>query len=202
MSDQLDFDRACLAGQLGRLSPHLRVAFAAACAERLYQRFAAFERRFGRGAPGELRAMLDRLWAMAEAREGPGEWTRQSLARVDALTPGWDPNVWLPGQDEADDFTMALAYAFEALEDDGGEAASWAAERAYDACDRIIQNRPGHDPNASGAEEVALHDPIVQAELARQHRDLEELLRGPDTPELVRRLRERAQQESVPSDTP
>ncbi len=84
----------------------------------------------------------------------------------------------------------------------GGRRRTWAAECAYDACDRIIQNGPGHDPSAPGAEEAALRDPLVQAELSRQRRDLEELLRGPDTPELLRRLLERAKRESVPSDTP
>jgi hypothetical protein len=64
--------------------------------------------------------------------------------------------------------------------------------------DHFVINHEGIDTNQPGSEERVLSHPLVQAELSRQRRDLEELLGASeeDTLDLVVRIRDRAKTES------
>jgi hypothetical protein len=95
-------------------------------------------------------------------------------------------------QSIAEDAVAAVVYALECREQGSSEPAALSARRAYEAVDYLVTyDEVGRCIKSDAA---ALADPVVQAELARQARDLEELgsQRGEDETELLGRLRERA----------
>lgn len=198
VTDYLDFNETRLTEQLERLPRCLRVAFAAACAERLYGPYAPFADELVLGQPGELSAMLERLWSECEADAPTPAWAERSVARLDQLMPHDDDVDWsIPGQAVAQDFSFALIYALDAHRTGCAQEAVLAANYVYESVWSTVANGPAIDLNAPGGMEAAVGHPLVQAELGRQERDLADLLRDPDAPELIRRLRERAREESL-----
>lgn len=199
VTEYLAFDEPWLIEQLRLLSRRPRVAFAAACAQRLYPPYAPFADEGVYGGPGELSAMLDGLWSKCEADQVDLAWAEQSHERLAELIPHDDDVEWgVPGHEEANLFSHVLFGAIHSYRQGDAESAAEAAWYAYQV--RWMTVRDRHDMDYPLGVEAAEHEPIVQAELTRQRRDLEELLRGPDAPELVRRLRERATREGLPSD--
>lgn len=201
--EPLEFNEEWLVHRLKALPQRSRVAFACACAERLHQAHRQHEQQVGRGSPDEFSAILERLWRECEADEVTPQWAQRSANRIDALIPHVDEGEWSPYRDAADAFAMALANALEVHLGGEPQKAAFSGYYVYEVLRNLVLNLRHVDLNEPGAEDAAMRtDSLVQAELARQRRDLEELLRGPDTPELVRRLRERAQRAPVPSGTP
>lgn len=216
----LRFDEGGLIRQLQLLSPRLRVAFAAACAERLLPAYARFAERSGQGAPGELASMLERLWLDLEGDPMGTDEIQRYIDRCMALIPDEDAGksaadqacapdpiaaarakaeeVVAAMEAQADDAAAAAAYAVRCRQTGEAQDAAWAGGRAYEAVDNWVLNRGGIDTNRPGAEERVLSDPVVQAELERQQRDLDELLgiadEG-DTAGAVAQVRARAKAE-------
>jgi len=198
MSDDLAFDEAWLVEQLERLPRRGRVAFALACAERLYGPYGPYADRVWYGESGELSAVLERLWRECEAAEVATDWVESSAERLTRLIPHDDDVQWsVPGHTELNEFSTALYYALESYRLGDSEMPAHAAEHAYGVRWSTVANRHDIDLNAPGGVQAVARDSLVQAELARQRRDLEDLLRGPDSPELVRRLRGRAKDEAA-----
>lgn len=104
-----------------------------------------------------------------------------------------DAEPWVSDQEVADDALAALAYALECRRTGLGKEAAWAARRSYETLDTYVINHENIDTNIPGAEAQVLAHPLVQAELARLQRDLDELLHGAIT---IDRLRERAKAEA------
>jgi thioesterase domain-containing protein len=217
----LDFDEARLIEQLERLPSRLRVTFAAACAERLLPAYARFSERTGRGDYQEPASMLERLWQDLEGDPMSAEEVQQYIADCATLiqTTAEEEGAWLQETiddtlsaararaeevvtamvAQAEDAATALSYAFECRQDGASQKAGWAAQCAYSALDDFVINRDHIDMNARGARERVLLHPLIQAELSRQRRDLEELLRVPDEGSMagvVDRLHERAKAEA------
>jgi hypothetical protein len=93
---------------------------------------------------------------------------------------------------------MSVVYALRAKLAGEAQEATWAARVAYEALDNFVINTEHIDTNKSGEEQHVLAHPLVQAELARQQRDLDELRGGMQDPALlIRRLRDRAQAEAA-----
>lgn len=199
----LEFDEEYLVQRLEALPRRSRVAFACACAERLHPAHLRHEQQAERGSPGEFSTILERLWSECEADEVTPQWAQRSANRIDALIPHIDEGEWSPDRDAADAFAMALANALEVHLGGESQKAAYSGYYVYEVLRNMVLDLRHVDLNQPGDEDAAMRtDPLVQVELARQRRDLEELLRGPDTSKLVRRLRERARQEPVPGDTP
>jgi uncharacterized protein YjaG (DUF416 family) len=195
----LRFDGAELVRQLERLSPLLRVAFAAACAERLFPAYPPFAERSGRGGPRELALMLERLWQDLEGDPMDPDELQRALDRCETLIPDEDEGGWVEGQAQAEDAAAALAYALDSRHSGSAQAAALAGRRAYEALEHLVINREGIDLTRPTAEEQVLSHPLISAELARQHRDLDELLGVTDEtgiPGIVSRLRDRARAEA------
>jgi uncharacterized protein YjaG (DUF416 family) len=195
----LHFDEAELATTLERPPQRLRAAFAAACAERLMPAYVAFSERSGRGDPEALRAILTRLWDdLSGERMGDAE-VRSAIEACTELIPEEDDGPWIMEQASAEDAGAAVAYALRCRQSGQAKEAAWAARRAYEALDHYVINRENIDTNKPGAEQRVLQHPLVQAELARQSRDLSEVLGvvDPDLPKIAARLRDRAATESA-----
>ena len=118
-----------------------------------------------------------------------------NLDRCMALIPDEDDGPWIPEQAAGEDAGAAVAYALRCRQNGRGQEAAWSARRAYEALDHYVINHEDIDVNLPGAEEEVLAHPVVQSELARQLRDLEDLsLMGPDA---ALRLRDRAAAEAA-----
>lgn len=209
----LRYDEDRLLARLERLPPPFRAAFAAACAERLLPAYAGFFARTGRGAPLSLADALERLWLDLEGDSMSTYELQKELSRATALITDEDEDDWVPGWAQADDAAAAVAYAVRCRQGGQAQDAAWAARRAYEALDHLLRHREDiglGDPSAAAqmpanlgalAEvEWALAHPIVQAELARQRRDLDELLACPsvrDAPPLIVALHRRAREEAL-----
>jgi uncharacterized protein YjaG (DUF416 family) len=197
-STRFNFDEADLIRKLEPLRPEQRAAFAAACAQRLRGAYADFCARTGRGDFRALDAILLRLWGdvTSAARMSDGEVADQIEACM-ALIPQEDDRPWASEQPAAEGAGAALAYALRCRLTGNPQEAAWAARSVYDAVDNFVIANPAIDISAPGAEARVLASPLVQAELARQIRDINELSSRDAS---ISAVRERAMAESaVPS---
>ena len=196
----LRYNEERLARDLERLPRQLRVAFAAACAERLLPSYFGFAGRTGRGNSNELASILQCIWDDLLGKTMTPEALQVKLDNCMRLVPEEDEGAFADGQPYAEDAAAALAYTLRCRVSGKSQDAAWAARRVYDALDHYVINREGIDPNEPGADERVLSDPIVQAELLRQRWDLDELLRAADQPdqgEAIKRLQQRARRDAA-----
>ena len=200
----LEFSEPGLVENLERLAPELRVVFAAACAERLLPAYGAFSTKTGRGEPTELRTILSRLWDDLTGNRMTDDEVKAKIDACMKLIPREDEVQWVPEQGPGEDAVAAAAYAFRCRQNWLSQEAAWSARCAYEALDNYVSiseniDWSGPDPNATAlALERILAHPVVQAELARQRRDLEELVivGAGEMQHLVGRFRDRAKAES------
>jgi uncharacterized protein YjaG (DUF416 family) len=189
------FDEKQLSQRIEQLAREDRAAFAAACAQRLQVAYSKFSTKTGRGNPGALRGILVRLWNDLSGKNVMSDV--EIDAEIEACTeliPREDDGPWVMEQAAADDAASALAYSLRCRRTGQAQEAAWAARRAYEAVDHYVINTEHINTNSPGAEARILSHPLVHAELARQQRDLDELLRRTVT---VGSLRERSGMEAA-----
>jgi uncharacterized protein YjaG (DUF416 family) len=203
----LRYDEEHLVEQLDRLSPHLRAAFAAACAERLVPAYAGASARAGRGAPTLLTGVLARLWADLASERMTESELRESINTCMTLIPDEEDGAYATEQLLAQDAPSAVAYALSCRQSGASQDAAWAAHCVDEVIHRFVVNRDtppdGNVRTQTHAEvqaelEHVLADPLVQTELARQKRDLDELLQAGQGDDAARiaRVRDRAKAEA------
>lgn len=148
-----EYDESSVVRSLSALSTESRIAFSAACAQRLLSGYS------GRNQP-RLEAALDKVWsaALRSVEEVP-DWERLA-AELESLVPRDDDPAYDALEDDA---TAAVAYAVRAVANAEPQESAWAARRAYEFADHLEGSS-----NSSGAE-------AVEEELGRQARDLEQL---------------------------
>jgi uncharacterized protein YjaG (DUF416 family) len=180
---------------LSRLSPSISALFAATCAERVLPVYRWFHRRTGRGDPAALEEALGALWSDLEGQPSKALLTAQKTA--EGLVPEED-DTWVDECAFAQHAAAAVAYAIRCHLTKNAEEAGWAARQVYEALDLWVTTRANVDLNAPGAEDQVLADPLIQAELARQSRDIAELMRltHDGVASVVPRIRQRAQSEA------
>lgn len=115
-----------------------------------------------------------------------------SIERCMSLIPREDEGPWIEQQAAAEDAGTALAYALRCRKTGESQEAAWAARCCYEALDHFVINRDDIDVNEAGAEAAVVADPLVQAELARQQRDLDALRLHGEEKNIAARLRLRA----------
>jgi uncharacterized protein YjaG (DUF416 family) len=193
----IKFDEQQLNVEIERLPVHLRVAFAAACAERLMPAYVNFSSAQSVES-AKLASILQRLWRDIEGEEMSNAQVQESLDTCMSLIPKEGDVTWLPGQGLAEDAAAALAYALRCRINGEAKEAVWAARRAYEALDHFVVNRGNIDTNALDGESRVLSHHLVQAELGRQRRDLEYLfaVRTADAFKQIGDLKHRAMQEA------
>lgn len=191
------FDEERLVHTLRRLPAESRVTFSAACAERLAPAYVEYSQRTSRGDATTLLQILARLWSDLESGTSDAARLRGDLDRCMSLIPRADNGPWIQEQPAAEDAAAALAYALRCRQEGESQDAAWAARRAYDAIDYFVSTHENIVGNQAVAQRLA--HPLVQAELFRQQRDLDELLSAGFEPPhaVVTRLRERARMESA-----
>jgi uncharacterized protein YjaG (DUF416 family) len=192
----LSFDEPVLRGQLERLPREHRAAFAAACAERLFPGYVRFSHETGRD-PKTLRAALDALWDDLTGRPLSEHELRATVEKCRALVPSEEEES-ADDQPYAEDAVVALVYALEARMKQSSQEAAWSARRAYEALDHFVMfDDSGVVVTAN--EQRLLEHPLVQAELARQKVDLDELFGAPEqgARDASARLRDRAKEDAA-----
>ena len=168
----LTFQEQTLVHDLSRLPPSARVAFAAACAQRLanvYQTFLGQDDRADKCNDAIEYASAHILTDSDEAI------TEQLITGVMALIPDQDAPGWTPLTAYAEDALSSLAYCLQCLKTSDPQFAVWAARRVYEALDFFVTTRDHISPDNTADERRILGDSFVQAELARQTRDLSDL---------------------------
>jgi len=192
----IHFEEAQLVEKIERLPHQARSAFAAACAERLLPSYSRFWKRTGRGDANTLAATLGRLWDDLSGIPMSDAEVEAEIKTCMELIPQENDGPWVMEQAAAEDAASALAYALRCRKNGLANEAAWAARRAYEAVTFFCENVEG---NGSGKvrmldysqrlSEYARHlaNPLVQAELARQQRDLDELLSGAVTVSQLRK---------------
>jgi uncharacterized protein YjaG (DUF416 family) len=193
----LEFDERQLKIDLASVPKEARVAFAAACAERLAPAYKRFAEISGRGAPDLLSSILARLWADLQGVPMTVAESNANIRHCMALVPTEEDGPWIDEQAAAEDHVSALLYALTCLQGGDPQEAAWSAQHVYDALDSYIQCRDGRGDTQALDPKRVLADPLVQAELNRQRRDLDELMacKAADLSELTARLRDRAQKD-------
>lgn len=187
------FNEQQLVEELAQIPPLQRAMFAAACAERLLPAYAAFADQTGFGDLPRLRTVLERVWRDLEGDTMGDEELRATLDLCMDSIPE-EEDGWAPEQAAAEDYVEALAYTIRCRRTGDAQEAAWAARCPYEAADHFVIEHEGIDTNQAGAEERVLSHPLVQLELTRQRRDIEDLLTAGDTEttSIAARIRNRA----------
>jgi uncharacterized protein YjaG (DUF416 family) len=196
--NNLNYDEQRLVEELEGLPHQLRVAFATACAERLLPAYTDFSERARMGDPKELTSILERLWVDLEGDAMTFAEVEEAIAKCMTLVLPLENKPLIAGQTAAEDAGAALCYALRCRKTGDSQEAAWAARRTYEALDDFVISREDIDTNQPGGEQQALSHPLIQAELGRQRRDLNELIGfgGQNVLGVVAPLRERAKAEA------
>jgi hypothetical protein len=135
----LRYDESNLIARLEALSPRARVAFAAACAERLRAYFGY------PNSPPTPRVLEGALEALQRAihKELPDATLQAAVVACEASL------------DIDDDAVAAVLYACGAQGSESAQAAAWAARRGYEARDRLVSEALDVDFNLERAEQRA-----------------------------------------------
>lgn len=172
------YDEMELTRKLKCLPSRLRPVFAACCAERQLYGYQVFHNKTKRGDPLALGDILNKLWNDLSGEELHRAELQCLLDRCMALIPKEDPVSWCHEQSHAEEAGAAVAYSIRARLTDDSQEAAWAARTAYGSIVYHIENCIWSDPSGWPSEHEVLNHPLVQAELIRQQRDLEELMIG------------------------
>jgi len=141
--------------------------------------------------------MLDALWIGVEKQSNYPKNPDMIEISMSLLIDEASTRPWVL-RCAANDAATAVVYGLRCWKTGDAQEAAWAARRVYEALDRAVIERSGMDMNAPGAEKAVISDPLIQAELHRQKRDLTELTTV-DTREFagfIHALRARARSEA------
>jgi uncharacterized protein YjaG (DUF416 family) len=189
------YDEKELTARLRALPNRLRVAFAAACAERQLPNYLKFYHATGQGDQTVLTEALGYVWNDIEQRSTSNRGFPERLEACMDLLPKGDQES-LDDQGFADDAVMAVAYAIRARLTSDAREAVYAADVAHSALDEHVSDALGVQTIGPSEENTASH-PIVQAEFKRELDDLSELERLAKNPagekQRIADLRRRAQ---------
>lgn len=188
----LNYDEPKLIKSLKTLPNYARVAFAAACAERQMAHYARVTTKSD--GLDLVASALDSIWNELMGAPTSDETFRRHLADCMSAMPE-------PESEEAiatEDAIASVAYALRARLTGNSQEAAWAARSAYDALDTYVNRRLDTNEITQEIERRILANPLIQAELKRQERDLLDLIElvrnNGDVILIIAALRERAKE--------
>jgi uncharacterized protein YjaG (DUF416 family) len=170
----LQHDEDALRRQLERLPRRLRVAFAAACAERQMPNYFRFSKATGRGTPECLVSALDDLWEDIEGRSVAERKLRTQLDLCLSLFPEEEQSDPCTLGYIAEDAVATVAYAIRSKLESSIQDVIWASRRTCEALDAYVGAGPA-PTIARGEAGRRWANPLLQAELRRQQADLTQL---------------------------
>jgi len=197
MSSVVTFDQEEIEPRLRRLSVEKRVIFAASCATRLFPGYLDFSSLTGAGDPERLKNALECAWKWARGDRKDADF-RDIASNIESLMLDEDA-IPSPVTAAAEDAARAVAYVVDTILEGRADDALYAGSVAYQAVDQHVISLQRKEMGKPGSEEQILAHPLVQAELARQRRDLIELetFSDRDFSPLVGKFRARAEIENA-----
>jgi uncharacterized protein YjaG (DUF416 family) len=198
MMSIIRFSSAHLTRELDRLLPQLRVIFAATCAERLVPAYSTFSDLARQGEPETVTRSLARLWEDIAGEPMSGDELQGHIDACMALIPPDDDMTLAVETAYAEDAVTAVVYALTCRQNGNSQEAMWSAQCACEAADYFATSREAFVPKPVSNPSRVFEHPLIQAELARQLRDITELLRivDEDVRQVASRFRDRAKAES------
>ena len=184
----LIYEEAKIISALDRLSDRFRTVFALLCATRLLPAYRRFHSLTGNGDPPAVDSLADRLWADCLEEPQDEAHLQDALERIMALIPTEAEGLHLEFQATAEDAVAALAYAYRARLIGSSREAAWAARRAYEARDTVVEGLLDREGTACEEPKTRLSHPFVQRELAHQQKDLERLAKLEAAPNATEQL--------------
>jgi uncharacterized protein DUF416 len=168
------FDEKNLVKELNMLPKSLRVAFAAACAQRLvpnYIRYAAMAKKADAAA---VLQGLANVWGRLDGKPLSAGVLSKCRDACISLIPDYDEE-YIDRQEIAEDAVLSVIYAIDAELSGDSRHAAGAAESVYNSLYHHITSRV--DLNSDGPDTLLRVDsyPIVQAEFQRQRADMADL---------------------------
>src|SRR5215469_13531042 len=195
----LTFDRKQLTDHLEPLPKRLRVAFAAACAQRQLPNYVSASAANPRTDADAATRMLHGLWDAIARNAFDSKRIQRDLSVCRALLPDYD-NGYFEGIEFADDAIVSIGLALDTALKGASHDAAGSAERAFSALDEYIIRRFHIDDSAPGAESLIDSFPIMQAELSRQQADLADLHAAAKNPgseaAIIVRIKRRAESDA------
>jgi hypothetical protein len=165
----LKFDEDQINRNLKSIPVRAAVAFALSCAERLKPIKIARERNIHPGSINLLQEVFGALWQFSLNNECVDFLNLRS--KLQLLLSNEEQDI-LEIDSIMDDGIAAMMYALSVACNNNSNEAIWAARRAYDAADRIVQQKLNSSNIGISEECFILSDVIVQQEIERQQRDL------------------------------
>lgn len=180
---------------LSQMETHQFLAFGAACCERMMPNYNVFVREVGWRDAEPLRNALDAVWAACDGKSFSHVELRKLLSRCEECAPDSDDFTSLYTA-SAQDAVFAVCCLLDFLLDgDVGRIVS-VARSATESVDLIVQEREGMDPSDPLREQKILENLLMQQELVRQRRDLQDVSHiSPGDGGALRAFRSRAQRE-------
>ncbi|MBT2555480.1 DUF416 family protein [Arthrobacter sp. ISL-5] len=171
------YDEPALTARLGQLDHPAKIAFSAACAQRLMPLFVRYAKKTGTDAQAQrLGEILSTAWEAASG--GPVD-----VRGLDSMAASFGPSddaEWVFEMGYAQNAAAAVAYAIRTCLSDDPQEAAWAARQLYEAADYAISQ-----PDLEQVElyvqkvgeslernEATLTSDVVQTALAFLDRDL------------------------------
>lgn len=152
-----------------------RLAFAAACAERLIPFYLCYTKQLNISFTPYFSA-LDYIWNCLRAMKCDELEVRRLSIECERVLPNED-DAWKAGCPYADDATAAILYCLRLILTGDQQEAIWAAKRAYEVADNFVMSHSDYDIDSPDDELKILHHPVVQKEITRQLFDLYQLQR-------------------------
>lgn len=168
------FDPERLAAALGRLRPRQRIAFGAACCVRMLPSYARFKEETGWGIDSPLKRAVDLCWHACGNRQPDRGELRRLLEECESSAPSSEDFQSLYTS-AAQDAAFAICSMIDYLLEERISALVRAGQYPTDSLDLLIQEMTNQDPLDPDLEEKILLHPLMQQELQRQARDLQEL---------------------------
>jgi uncharacterized protein YjaG (DUF416 family) len=184
------FDPELLGKDLSALSKERRVAFCAACCQRMLPNYQKFSKIEGWGRPEVLTTALAEVWRFLDG-------TLFAKDRVDDLANGCQEAA--PDTEEftslytssALDAASALVETLRCCDDGDPRHGVIVGTAARDSVDMYVQMRDQLDPSSPALEATILQDPLMQREIEKQRSDVVSLKTAPTlSHEVLLRLRE------------
>lgn len=172
------FDPVLLGQQLEGLSKDRRVAFCAACCQRMLHNYDKFSRMENWGRPHLLTTALAAVWSCLEGRPLAKARIDELARECEEVAPDTEQFSSLYAS-SALDAASALVETLRCCEDGDPRRGVIVGGAARDSVDMYLQMRDQLDPRAPTLEAAILRDPLMKRELERQRADLATLRTAP-----------------------
>lgn len=173
---EIGFCESALKEYLDQLPKQAKMAFAVACAQRIFPYYEKYAIALG-PTQMDIKVFAEAFSYVLNnliSNDVDASTLQALLNRCMRVLPS-EEDAWENGLPYAEDATAVIIYCIRLLLTGDTQEAVWAAKRIYEAVDSFVINAYQVDVNNVDGEKFILNHPIVRNELTRQVRDLEEL---------------------------